>query len=111
MSTIAQVAKAFSQGKAARCHNAYTDGQSYWLHGSMIARKYNAFNFLNEPRIELKWCGWYTRTTANHLNKIVEVFGYTGQRLSYKQARDNGHRVIVLNPKRGIIATVLEALE
>ena len=69
MTTVKQVAEAFASGKKAKCHNAKTDGQSYWLHGNHIA--YRA----PTGEIIANWCGWYTVTTANHLNKIATAIG------------------------------------
>lgn len=67
--TIEQVAKAFVAGNIAKCHNANTDGEKYWLHGNCIAEKTKA-------GIRLNWCGWYTPTTANHMKKIAREYGY-----------------------------------
>lgn len=79
---IDTVAKAFINGQRAACHNSKTDGMSYWLHGHMIAKK-------TEQGFVLNWCGWYTRTTANHMNKILKAAG-KNVRVSYAEARDYG---------------------
>lgn len=72
MSTIRQVAAAFIEGRAASCHNAKTDGSTYWLHGHAIA---------------FDWCGWHTPTTANHMNAILALLPHS-MRVSYAEARD-----------------------
>lgn len=79
---IDTVAKAFINGQNAACHNSKTDGTMYCLHGHMIAKK-------TEQGFILNWCGWYTRTTANHMNKILKAAG-KNVRVSYAEARDYG---------------------
>lgn len=80
--SIQRVATAFMQGRAATSHNSKTDGQSYWLHGNKIAQKGI------EGSVIINWCGWHTRTTANHLNIIAKVYNWN-TRFSAKMARDN----------------------
>lgn len=80
--TIKKTAKAFANHQAFKCHNATTDGQTYRLHGHAIAEWSNGSVIIN-------WCGWYTPTTANHLNAILEALGRT-YRVSYAQARNEG---------------------
>lgn len=82
MTAIKQVAEAFVLGNQASCHNAKTDGKYYRLHGNEIA--YRDKNGV----IVANWCGQYTPTTANHLNKIAEALG-SNTRVSYAKARDN----------------------
>lgn len=79
---IQRVATAFINGQRASSHNSKTDGTKYWLHGNLIAEK-----GINGSVI-IHWCGWYTRTTANHLNYIAKVYGYN-RRFSAKMARDS----------------------
>jgi hypothetical protein len=83
MATKPQTAAAFAATRAAQCHNARTDGATYWLHGHPIARR-------EGNALILDWCGWYTTTTASHMNQILRAFGFTC-RLSYATARDAGH--------------------
>lgn len=80
MPTIRATATAFIAGKPAKCHNARTDGQTYTLHKTIIARKTDA-------GLTLNWGGWHTPTTANHLNAILDAAG-ARFRVSYAQARD-----------------------
>lgn len=82
--TIQQVAEAFIAGKAAKCHNAKTDGQTYWLHGNAIAKIED-----DKGGVALDWCGWYTPTTASHMNAILKAAG-VNERVSYAQARGEG---------------------
>lgn len=81
--SIKDVANAFIAGKQNSCHNSRTDGQTYWLHGNPIARKVEAGSVI------ISWCGWYTRTTASHLNAIATAYG-SCERFSYAQAREEG---------------------
>lgn len=84
MSTIQQVAEAFVQGRAAKCHNASTDGKTYKLHNSVIARKGDDGNVLGN--VTADWCGFYTVTTASHLNAIGKALGAT-RRVGYAGIR------------------------
>lgn len=79
---IQRVATAFINGQRASSHNSKTDGTKYWLHGNLIAEK-----GINGSVI-INWCGWYTRTTANHLNHIAKAYGYK-HRFSAKMAKDD----------------------
>ena len=56
----------------------------YRLHGNVIA----SFN-PGERTITFDWCGWYTPTTAAHMNEILRAVN-SGMRVSYAQARDSG---------------------
>lgn len=80
MTTIAEVARAFIEGRTAKCHNARTNGTEYVLHRTTIARKEGTF-------IEFNWGGWWTPTTTNHMNAILTAAGIN-KRVSYAQARD-----------------------
>jgi len=66
MSTITAVARAFVEGRSARCHNATTDGFTYWLHGHPIAVK-------GDGVVRFNFCGWRTPTTRNHMSHIHQV--------------------------------------
>jgi hypothetical protein len=82
MSTIEQTAQAFVNGKSARCHNAHTDGQRYTLHRTVIV-------YRNEQgQLVTDWGGFYTRTTASHMNAVLKAFG-SARRVSYAKARDS----------------------
>ncbi|MGL4649734.1 MAG: hypothetical protein ACRC1H_10030 [Caldilineaceae bacterium] len=82
MSTIQQAAQAFANAKPASCHNAKTDGTAYWLHGHAIAER-------QDNALVIDWCGWYTPTTANHMNNVLKALGID-RRVSYAQARNAG---------------------
>jgi len=81
MATRRQVAEAFAARTSARCHNATTDGVEYLLHGHKIAERITPTVF------RFNWCGWYTPTTAAHMNDILRAIG-SGLRVSYTAARD-----------------------
>lgn len=83
MSTRQQVAEAFVDGVSAKCHNSKTDGHEYFLHGSRIAHKIVG-------GFEFDWHGFYTVTTAAHMNEILRAFG-ADVRVSYASARDHKH--------------------
>jgi hypothetical protein len=81
MSTKQQTAEAFARARSARCHNASTDGSTYALHGHTIARRTGAHTYAFD------WCGWYTTTTASHMNAVLHAVG-AKERVSYAAARD-----------------------
>jgi hypothetical protein len=82
MSTIEQTAQAFVNGKSAHCHNAHTDGQRYTLHRTIIV-------YRNEQgQLVTDWGGFYTKTTASHMNAVLKAFG-SARRVSYAKARDS----------------------
>lgn len=56
--------------------------REYRLHNNVIARMY-------ADKMVFDWCGWYTPTTANHMNNILTVMG-SSKRVSYAHARDSG---------------------
>lgn len=87
--SIQRVAQAFMQGKPATSHSSKTDGQSYWLHGNKIAEKGI------EGSVIINWCGWYTRTTANHLNHIAKTYNWS-HRFSAKIARDESKSMEIM---------------
>lgn len=77
------LATAFAKGKPGKCHNADTDGKRYRLHASDIATR------LDDGTVLLDWCGYYTPTTASHMNAILWALGST-KRVSYATDRDAG---------------------
>lgn len=56
----------------------------YRLHGNVIARQDSQHGV-----ITFDWCGWYTPTTANHINEILKAAGCP-RRVSYTQAKRQG---------------------
>lgn len=80
--TIKKCAKAFVAGRKASCHNATTDGKQYLLHGHRIAERH-------AQSVTFYWCGWYTVTTANHINHILKEIG-ADFRVSYARDRELG---------------------
>ena len=78
--TKTELAKAFVQGRNGMCHNATTDGQTYFLHGHPIVVK-------DGLRYVFYWHGFYTMTTASHMNAVLKVLG-ANIRMSYAAARD-----------------------
>lgn len=95
MTTIAKVAQAFVEGRSAKCHNAHTDGHTYTLHRTVIARK------LNPYLVEFNWGGWHTVTTANHMRHILIALGDSYASVSYAQARDTGETTFFAWPGEG----------
>jgi len=79
--TKTQTARMFLARKSARCHNASTNGSTYTLHNSIIAK------WLENGSIEFSFCGHFTSTTSSHINEILKQAGAT-KRVSYAQARD-----------------------
>ena len=85
---LKQLAQAFANGKAGRCHNAHTDGTTYTLHQSPIAVRQG-------DAVVFHWHGFYTHSTANHMNHILRAFG-ADFRVSYAQARGKQQTHFVL---------------
>ena len=82
-----ELARAFVARKPGKCHNASTGGDVYTLHKSPIAvHEGNAVVFF--------WHGYYTPTTASHMNAILKALG-ASFRVSYAQARDTGATTFV----------------
>lgn len=80
--TIKKCAKAFMEGRKAACHNSTTDGKVYLLHGHRIAERHTT-------SVTFYWCGWYTMTTANHINHILRQMN-AEFRVSFTRDRDIG---------------------
>ncbi len=76
-----QTAQAFARREPGACHNAKTQGTSYWLHGNLIALR------ITPSIVRFNWCGWHTPTTAAHMNDILRALG-VNMRVSYAAARD-----------------------
>jgi hypothetical protein len=76
-----QLARAFIAGDSGSCHNATTDGSKYLLHGHAIAVK-------TDGGVVFFWHGFWTITTASHMNDILRALG-APFRVSYANARDN----------------------
>lgn len=79
--TKTEIAKAFAGRKPGHCHNAQTDGSVYVLHRSPIAKWVG-------DQVQFYWHGFYTPTTASHMNEILKALG-ASFRVSYAAARDN----------------------
>lgn len=94
MSTVTQMAQEFVKfdgrkpaHKSVELRYPLGDANEYVLHGNVIARQYE-----KGGRIDFDWCGWYTPTTANHMNEILKAAGID-KRVSYAEHRDNGVEV------------------
>lgn len=85
------IAHAFIAGNPGTCHNAVTDGQTYWLHGHPIAVK-------EGDNVVFYWHGYHTMTTASHMNGLLKALG-APFRVGYAKARDNNETHFVY--KRG----------
>jgi hypothetical protein len=100
MATKQQTALAFINRLVASCHNAKTGAGIYQLHGHTIAR-WEAFDCEGETLITMSWCGYYTPTTASHMNAILKALE-APTRVSYARARDlgvKGYNVFIRNGK------------
>ena len=82
------IARAFANGQPGHCHNARTDGTKYVLHQSPIAVRQG-------DAVVFHWHGFYTTSTANHMNHILRAFG-ANFRASFSRARDTGQTHFVL---------------
>ena len=85
MLTKPQLAKRFTINGTGRCHNARIEGSRYLLHGHPIVRR------VSEDTYVFDWCGWYSRTTANHMNDILSAL-HIPERVSFAQARNSSAR-------------------
>lgn len=82
-----ELARAFVARKPGKCHNASTGGDVYTLHQSPIAVH-------EKDSVVFFWHGYYTPTTASHMNAILKALGVSF-RVSYAQARDTGATTFV----------------
>lgn len=93
----AQLAHAFASGQSkGSCHNARIDADTYYLHGSAIARV-DRVNMV----VTGNWCGYYTATTASHLNAIIKALRQqsslvVSDNVSYAQARNTNTTELTL---------------
>ena len=112
MATKAQTALAFASKLVASCHNARTGTGIYQLHGHTIAKweSSDTVNQNGDQCIVLLWCGFYTRTTASHMNEILKALG-APMRVSYAHARDNGVKGYELTIQDGELRRVLTLSE
>ena len=85
-----ELARAFVRGEPGKCHNAMTDGQTYWLHGYPIAVK-------TDDAVVFYWHGYHTMTTASHMNGLLKALG-APFRVGYAKARDNNDTHFVYAP-------------
>ncbi len=83
-----QLAAQFAAGKRGTSHNAkvitlINGADEYTLHGYTIAKVAEGCS------IKFDWCGWYTSTTARHMNAILKAAG-SDKRVSYAAAKKAG---------------------
>lgn len=83
-----EIALAFARHAGGKCHNAWTDGQTYWLHQTPIA-------VWKDRTVQFYWGGYYTPTTASNMNKILAALG-ASFRVGYASARDRQDTHFVL---------------
>jgi len=76
-----QLANAYAAGKPGACHNARSTGNTYLLHCNAIVER------VNDCTWRFNWCGWYTPTTASHMNEVLRALG-APMRVSYTEARE-----------------------
>jgi hypothetical protein len=84
------VAQAFARSNPASLGNAETDGTIYRLFGNPICRYVDG-------RYEFNWCGHHTRSTARHMNFILNALG-SDHRVGYAQSRDADIHTFILKP-------------
>lgn len=80
--TKEELARAFVAGRPGRCYNAHTDGTTYTLHTSPIAKRVG-------NQVQFYWHGYYTLTTASHMNQILRALD-AKFRVSYTAAERGG---------------------
>lgn len=79
---IRHVARAFARRRNARVGNAESRDGRYYLFGHCIAQRMHDGSVIGD------WCGYYTQSTARHLNLIASELGPRAARVSYAAARD-----------------------
>ena len=92
MNTIQQVAEAFAAGRKGKAGSASTDGRQYVLYNTVIAER------ISEKEVRINWGGFYTATTANHINEILDALGVP-VRVSYAKARDAYQTDFIVYPR------------
>lgn len=90
--SVWDVAVAFNNGIARVAGNAVSTGEEYLLFGKKIAMWHNG-------AVIFHWCGYYTRTTADHMNNILRALG-AEERVSYATARDESQTVFTVKIER-----------
>lgn len=85
---IKEVAKAFANKKPLTVGNASTDGNTYQLFGNTIAYRVGG-------SVIIDWCGYYTTSTARHLNNLAQALD-ADMRFSFAQARDKAEKCVTL---------------
>ncbi len=87
--TARTVAKAFYEGRTCKRSNCHTDGRSYWLENSIIARRVPDSEIVEHisenirlgkrrPLLEFSFAGWPTKMTARHLTALGVDAGVIG---------------------------------
>ena len=64
---------AFVRGESARVSNTETDGMNLWLHGNLIALRYDVLHDGTGRDIYFGNAGWDSRTTQSRLNALLEL--------------------------------------
>jgi len=98
-----EIAKRFAAHLPGRVFNATTDGTGYVLHRSTIAR------WVSADTLVFDWCGFYTTTTASHMNQLLAALGIP-QSVSHARARDRGDTTFVVLTTHKCIAEVEASL-
>jgi len=76
-----EMATTYADGFSGKYGNAECDEVGYRLFGHTICKREGGYYIFN-------WCGHHTRTTARHMNYILQAIGST-HRVSYAKDRDN----------------------
>lgn len=65
---------------------------SYYYHSSLLGSLEGRVRSPNNDtgdKLTIQWCGFYTASTAQHINHILSAVGYTDRRVSYASDRDD----------------------
>jgi len=81
-----EIALTFVDGYSGKYGNVVTTAQEYRLFGHTICEYYNDGD---KGIYTFDWCGWYSQSTARHMNNILKAID-SNHRVSYTKDRDSG---------------------
>ena len=86
-----EMAKTYADGWCGKYGNAECDYTEYRLYGHVIVKRDSVLQDL----YYFNWCGHHTRTTARHMNNILQALN-SDHRVSYAKDRDNDTNEFVI---------------
>lgn len=100
-SSVVQCAQAFVNGTSHHAPNAHTDGTTYTLHRTVIARKARVnTDTADIDGVALTFGGYYTPTTKNHLLRIADAISEDARAaVNHEWKHRTGHAFFALLPR------------